>query len=200
MEEKEVKLTNTSDSISSKSTITGACEGTGGVATCPISTAVISCLIQTLIDIYQFIEIHISVLLFLFFFGFLVSFFHWLEGETQTSAIHSIPKKSIETAAGKGSRGVWTGGINVAVISSAFSITLVAIYSIKTKRNGKQLEDAKGAHNDSLKGRKYQCSFDQTFDTQCCSCKDMTQWCWHMMNVQSMWILRTVLHTRCNLK
>jgi len=67
MEEKEVKLTNTSDSISSKSTITGACEGTGGVATCPISTAVISCLIQTLIDIYQFIEIHISVLLFLFF-------------------------------------------------------------------------------------------------------------------------------------
>ena len=65
-----MKLTNTSDSISSKSTITGACEGTGGVATCPISTAVISCLIQTLIDIYQFIEIHISVLLFLFFLAF----------------------------------------------------------------------------------------------------------------------------------
>ena len=67
MEEKEVKLTRTSDSISSKSTITGACEGTWGVGTCPISTAVISCLIQTLIDIYQFIENHISVLLFLFF-------------------------------------------------------------------------------------------------------------------------------------
>ena len=129
---KEVELTDTSDTITSKSTIASACERTWGVGACRISTAVIGCLIQTLIDIYQIIDKGISF----HFFGF---FLFWLEGrKPQTRAIHSIPKKSVQTGASKGSWSVCAGGINIAVISSAFTITLITIYSTKWAIRGRK--------------------------------------------------------------